>query len=126
MDCAGLLIVPAIELGILGPGDNVADYGRTPIDDTLTRLLHQHCTRLAHWKDSQPGDVLAIRYAEPQPHHLMVVTKGYNPEWGLHVIHSYGNTEAGGAVVEHRIDERWLKSVRGTIHAAYHIKGVEG
>lgn len=124
IDCAGLLVVPAITLGILKPEDDVSNYGRTPHDDTLTRLLHQHCQRLPHWREAQPGDILAIKYAGPQPHHLMVVTQAYNPAWGFYVIHAYGNTEAGGKVVEHRADERWLRSVRGSIHAAYHIKGV--
>lgn len=125
MDCAGLLIVPAIALGILQAEDDVSDYGRTPQDDTLTRLLHQHCTRLPHWNQALPGDVLAIKYANPLPHHLMVVTRAYNEAWGFYVIHAYGNTEAGGCVVEHRADKRWLASVRGSIHAAYHIKGIE-
>ena len=124
LDCAGLLIVPAITLGILQPEQNVADYGRTPHDDTLTRLLHQHCRRLGHWRDAQPGDILAIKYAAPHPHHLMVVTRSYNPSWGFYVIHAYGSTEAGGGVVEHRVDERWLRSVRGSVHAAYHINGI--
>lgn len=124
LDCAGLLIVPALNLGILQAEDNVADYGRAPHDDTLTRLLHQHCRRLRDWRDAGTGDVLAIKYAAPHPHHLMVVTQPYNPKWGLHVIHAYGSTEAGGGVVEHRVDGRWLKSVRASIHAAYHINGV--
>lgn len=124
IDCAGLLVAPALALGILSPDDDVTNYGRTPHNDQLDRLLHQHCRRLADWHEAQPADILSIKYAGPQPQHLMVVTKAYNPAWGFHVIHAYGNTEMGGSVVEHRLDEGWLKSVRGKIHAGFAIKGV--
>lgn len=124
IDCAGLLVVPALTLGILQPTDDVTNYGRTPHDETLTVLLHKHCCRLDDWHTAQPADILAIKYAGPQPQHLMVVTKSYDVRWGFHVIHAYGNSEMGGSVVEHRLDEGWLKSVRGKIHAAFHIDGI--
>ena len=83
IDCAGLLVVPALTLGILQPTDDVTNYGRTPHDDTLTVLLHKHCRRLDDWRMAQPADILAIKYAGPQPQHLMVVTKSYDVRWGF-------------------------------------------
>lgn len=123
IDCVGLLVAPAMTLGVLQPEDNVANYHRMPQDDTLDKLLHRHCRRLPKWKEAQPADILAVKY-DTQPQHVMIITKPWNPQWGFHVIHSFGNAELGGAVIEHRLDTAWLDSHRARIHAAFTIRGV--
>lgn len=123
VDCVGLLVVPATRLGILTPDETPANYHRTPQDGTLDRLLHQHCRRLPRWQDAKEADILAVKY-DTEPQHVMVVTRPFDPRWGFHVIHSMGNAELGGGVIEHRLDDAWLKSHRARIHAGFQIKGV--
>ncbi|MGH9769561.1 MAG: NlpC/P60 family protein [Blastocatellia bacterium] len=123
VDCVGLLVLPAIRLGILRPDQDVNNYQRAPHGDRLDCLLHQHCRRLGDWKEAKEADILAIKYFN-QPQHVMVVTGPYDPRWGWYVIHAFGNDAMPGKVIEHRLDGNWLKSHRARIHAAFHIKGV--
>ena len=123
VDCVGLLVVPAIKLGILTPDQDMADYQRAPHGDRLDCLLHQHCQRLPDWKEAREGDILAIKYFQ-QPQHVMVVTRPYDQRWGFHVIHAFGNEQMPGSVVEHRLDQNWLQSHRARVHAGFSIKGV--
>ncbi|MBL8186597.1 MAG: hypothetical protein JNK38_01245 [Acidobacteria bacterium] len=123
IDCVGLLIVPAIRLQILQPNQDVTNYPRQPDGEQLSALLHQHCRRLLDWKTAQIADILAIKFAD-QPQHVAIVTAPYHSQWGFHVIHAFGNSEMGGSVIEHRLDDVWLKSHRARIHAAFSIKGV--
>jgi hypothetical protein len=124
IDCVGLLVVPALELGVLRADQDVVDYQRAPHGDRLDVLLHKHCRRLASWQEAREADVLAIKFVD-QPQHVMIVSRAFDPRWGFHVIHAFGNSEAGGEVVEHRLDETWLRSHRAKIHAAFHIRGIE-
>lgn len=123
VDCVGLLVVPACRLGLLRPEDDVTSYSRQPDGEELSALLHRYCLRLPKWQSARMGDVLAIKYAD-QPQHVAIVTRDYDPRWGVHIIHAFGNAEMGGKVIEHRIDRRWLDSNRARIHAAFSIKGV--
>jgi hypothetical protein len=123
VDCVGLLVLPAIDLGLVAQADDVTNYERGPKGGRLDALLHAHCTRLRKWRDACVGDILAIKYHD-QPQHVMVVTRCWHAEWGFDVIHSFGSTEAGGGVIEHRLDHLWLRSHRATIHAAFHLRGL--
>lgn len=123
IDCVGLLVLPAIKLGIMAPDEDVADYERAPHGDRLDCLLHQHCRRLGDWQEAQMADILAVKYFD-QPQHVLVVTRPYHPEWGFDVIHAFGNDEMPGEVVEHRLDDSWLQSHRARIHAGFQIKGI--
>lgn len=123
IDCVGLLVVPAFRLQILQTDQDVTNYPRQPDGEQLSALLHQHCRRLLNWKDAQPADILAIKFAD-QPQHVAIVTTPYDERWGFHVIHAFGNSEMGGSVVEHRLDTNWLKSHRARIHAAFSIQGL--
>jgi len=123
IDCVGLLVVPACRLGLLRPEDDVTNYPRQPDGEELSALLHRYCVRLARWQDAQPGDVLAIKYAD-QPQHVAIVTRAYDSRWGAYIIHAFGNTETGGKVVEHRVDNRWLHSHMARIHAAFAVRGL--
>jgi hypothetical protein len=123
IDCVGALVLPAIKLGILTPDQDVSNYQRGPKGDALDVMLHKHCRRLANWKEAKEADILAIKY-EDQPQHVMVVTRPWNPAWGFHVIHAFGNAEMPGSVIEHRLDSLWLNSHRARIHAGFKIKGI--
>lgn len=123
VDCVGLLVVPACRLGLLRPEDDVTNYPRQPDGEELSALLHRYCVRLPKWQDARMGDVLAIKYAD-QPQHVAIATRDYDERWGIHIIHAFGNSEAGGKVIEHRIDRSWLDTHRAKIHAGFAVKGV--
>lgn len=123
VDCVGLLVVPAIRLGVLTPGQDVTDYSRQQDGSQLAALLHRHCRRLPHWREASPGDILALRYAD-QPQHVAIVTRAWDARWGFKVLHAYGNDAIGGQVIEHRLDADWLRSHRAEIHAAFAIRGL--
>lgn len=123
VDCVGLLVVPAIRVGLMREDVVTPDYQRGPKGDRLDALLHEHGRRLADWHAALPGDVLAIKY-QTAPQHVCVVTRPWHPEWGFHIIHAYGSTEFGGSVVEHRLDRSWLDSHRARIHAAFSFRGI--
>lgn len=124
IDCVGLLVVPAIRLGVLQPGDDITDYPRQQDGSQLSALLHRHCARLPRWQDGHLGDILAIKFTD-QPQHVAIITRSYDPRWGCFVIHAFGNSEIGGQVIEHRLDQIWLQSHRARIHAAFSIQGLE-
>lgn len=123
VDCVGLLVVPALRLGLIASSDDVANYEHAPQDGRLDCLLHKHARRLGDWRDVKEADILAVKYYD-QPQHVMIVTRAWNYEWGCYVIHAYGNDDMPGTVIEHRLDDSWLDSHRARIHAAFSIKGV--
>src|SRR5262249_38970425 len=82
VDCVGLLVVPALRLGLLKPEDDITNYDHAPHGDRLDVLLHQHCRRLADVRDAREADILAVKYYD-QPQHVMVVTRAWHPEWGF-------------------------------------------
>lgn len=124
IDCVGLLVVPAIRLGVLRPCDDITDYQRQQDGSQLSALLHQHCSRVPKWQEAQAGDILAIKFTD-QPQHVAIITRAYDLRWGCAVIHAFGNSEIGGQVIEHRLDQSWLQSHRARIHAAFSIRGLE-
>lgn len=124
VDCVGLIVLPAIQVGLITADVATPDYQRGPKGDRLDQLLHEYGRRLPDWHEARPGDVLAVKYYD-QPQHVMVITREWRQNWGFHVIHSFGSTEGGGGVIEHRLDSTWLKSHRAKIHAAFQFRGIE-
>jgi cell wall-associated NlpC family hydrolase len=106
IDCAGLLVCVARDVGISTEGDQ-GGYSRTPDGASLKQALD---TFGAPVDGFQPGDFLLMRF-DAQPQHIAIVTdKG--------IIHSYLSARR---VVEHRLSEDW----RARIVQAYAFPGVE-
>jgi len=111
VDCAGLIICVARELGLLGDYVDAANYSRYA-DGTLKPL----CDRYMHsvpFNEARPGDVLLIAF-EAEPHHLGFMA--YLASQAT-VIHSYAEARC---VVENAIEPVWRRLIRG----AYSIPGV--
>jgi cell wall-associated NlpC family hydrolase len=111
VDCAGLVICVAHELGYTGP-DLMAytEYSQAPDGHTLRRLLREALRPKSLTKPLLPGDVLLMRFAR-EPQHVALVTD-------LGIVHAYTGV---GRVVEHRLDEVWQRR----IVAAFAFKGIE-
>jgi cell wall-associated NlpC family hydrolase len=107
VDCIGLAIVVARELGLIDETVDEPGYGRVPRGGLLGRALGQHCEPIAA---PTPGGLVLMRWRR-EPMHVAIVGDGT-------LLHSY---EAVGRVVEHGFDAQW----RGRVVQAFWIPGVE-
>jgi cell wall-associated NlpC family hydrolase len=106
IDCAGLLVCVARDVGISTESDQMG-YSRTPDGMSLKRALDDFGVRVDTF---QPGDFLLMRF-DAQPQHIAIVTD-------VGIIHSYLSARR---VVEHRLSDDW----RARIVQAYAFPGVE-
>lgn len=119
LDCAGLVICVARELGLVTPDFDVPAYTPSP-DGSLLAWCDRYMVRLED-HSGQPGDVLAVA-VDSDPQHLCVL--GDYRLGGLSIIHALsrrGHRDAVGRVVETRLMySRTLRHV-----ATYALPGVE-
>jgi cell wall-associated NlpC family hydrolase len=106
IDCAGLLVCVARDVGISTEDDQMG-YSRTPDGRSLKQALDAFGAPVDAF---QPGDFLLMRF-DAQPQHIAIVTD-------VGIIHSYLSARR---VVEHRLSEDW----RARIVQAYAFPGVE-
>jgi len=106
IDCAGLLVCVARDVGISTEGDQ-GGYSRTPDGRSLKQALDAFGTPVDAF---QPGDFLLMRF-DAQPQHIAIVTD-------VGIIHSYLSARR---VVEHGLSDDW----RARIVQAYAFPGVE-
>lgn len=105
IDCAGLVIVVAHELGLTE--FDTTDYARQATDETMLAICREHMAPVAR-DDLQPGDVLVLGF-ENQRHMAIVGDYPYPGE--LSIIHAYAL--APHRVVETRLDSVWMKRMIG-------------
>lgn len=98
VDCAGLVIGVARNLGLVAPDFDVTGYSRQP-DGTLIERCGE-LMRAIVADQIAPGDVLATKF-DQDPCHLAIV--GDHPH-GLSIIHALCRSNGRGMVVEHRLD----------------------
>jgi NlpC/P60 family putative phage cell wall peptidase len=87
VDCAGLVIGVARELGVVAPDFDVPPYPRAA--DGLTLLAHcrTYMSRVPK-VEMAPGHVLVIEWGDGVPHHMGIV--GDYRHGGLSFIHAEG------------------------------------
>lgn len=115
VDCAGLIICVAYELGIL-PDLNTPGYVNYPRRPEGNRLLLavEGATKRVHIDKMQPGDIVLFRISD-DPQHLGFVGDKGSP---LSLIHAY--IRGPRRVVEHVFDEDWKTLIMGV----YQFSGV--
>lgn len=99
LDCVGLLIVVARELGILPPHFDYTRYGRRP-NGQLDAALDQHLVPLA---TPEPGCIVAIAWHR-RLHHVGIVGRTEQYDTLIHSLDPHG-------VIEHRLDEKYQRRV---------------
>lgn len=92
VDCAGVVIEVAKQLGFANGYDDKTDYSRIP-DEKMQLLLAKHMKRVT-WNERQQGDVVHIAWRK-LPQHLGILTSKDT------IIHAYETagvveTEIGG------------------------------
>lgn len=95
VDCAGLIICVARDLGLLPADFDINGYSRMP-DGTLLAVCDQHMDRIDR-SAMQPGDVLVVAI-ESDPQHMGIV--GDYRHGGLSLIHAASKV---GKVIETRL-----------------------
>lgn len=97
LDCAGVIVHTAAQFGLQSV--EPTGYGRSPCDGMLEAAadLQLYLQRVI---DMQAADVLMMRFTG-EPQHVGIYT-------GDTIIHAY---ESAGKVVEHRMDDKWLRRV---------------
>lgn len=114
VDCAGLVIAVANELGldvIAGYVDR-ADYPRDPSNDNMMRLLRKHLS-IVRSGEPQAGDVLHFSF-RILPQHVAIYTGGDN-----RMVHSFNSGKH--QVIENGFVGPWPRRLR----TIYRFKGVE-
>ncbi len=111
LDCAGLIIHAAADIGV--DFQDIKHYGREPFNDGLVDAASKNLGRpLATGPLPAnlliPGDILLVRF-DTQPHHIALVAD--HPLGGLSMIHASADVSQQGKVVEHRLDEMWIRRI---------------
>lgn len=97
VDCVGLVIGVARELGLIAPDFDVTAYPRMPDGSSLMHLVNMHMRPLPEDEDMQPGDVVVVRF-DRDPQHLGIL--GDYRHGGLSIIHAAAEP---GRVIETRL-----------------------
>jgi cell wall-associated NlpC family hydrolase len=118
VDCAGLVIGIARELGLVAPDFDVTAYPRQPDGKSLLAFCDAHMQRIER-AALRPGDVLVVSF-DADPQHVGVLGDYWHGNGVLSIIHSASNVSRGGRVVEQRL--MFSNSMRFV--AAYALPGV--
>ena len=113
IDCAGLIICVARDLGFLSSDFDLNGYSRMP-DGTLLAVCDEHMNRIDK-VSMQPGDVLVVA-TEHDPQHMGIL--GNYRHGGLSLIHAASKV---GKVIETRLMFARNLKFRG----AYALRGVD-
>jgi cell wall-associated NlpC family hydrolase len=116
VDCAGLVIGVAREVGAVPPDFDITGYSRQPDGVSLMQHCERHMRRI-ELGDMQPGDVIVTRF-DLLPCHFAIL--GDHLHGGLSMIHALCTRTGRGKVIEHRLDP----TNRARIIAAYGLPGV--
>jgi cell wall-associated NlpC family hydrolase len=102
LDCVGLAVVVARELGIATP--DATGYGRHPDGVTLLATL-----RATGWAEVPPrAGCVALMSFRRGPQHVGLLVPYLHG--GLGLLHALSTR---GQVVEHRLDDRWRSHIVG-------------
>lgn len=115
VDCAGLIIGVARELGIVTADFDVQGYARQPDGSSLLQWCEQSMFRIER-PAMQPGDVVVVAF-DAAPGHMGIV--GDYLHGGLSIIHALGIT------AKRVIETRLMISPAMRFVRAYRMPGVE-
>jgi cell wall-associated NlpC family hydrolase len=112
VDCVGLLVCAARELGLAAGAVDVQDYARQPHGGRLREMAEQHLVPSGY--PLQPGHVVLMRFDGEEQHIGLI---GDYPA-GLSLIHAHSRL---GSVVEHRLADVWAQRIM----SIYRVPGLE-
>ena len=107
IDCAGLVLCIARDLGLADWLEAYSTYSRQPVGDEVLRACRE---RLQEKQRIEPGDVIVFRNPRSACHAAIASDKG--------IIHAHAGI---GRVVETALDAKWRKRIAGI----FSLPGVE-
>lgn len=108
LDCLGLLLFAAADVGVMRADAGRTNYGRAPLDELLEKIP-AYCDRLDR---AEMGCVIVVKWpGDKRPGHVAICT-------GENMIHSYSQA---GKVVEHGYRGCWLRWT----NSLWWIRGLE-
>lgn len=116
VDCAGLVIGVARNLGLVAPDFDVNGYARQPDGHSLMAHCRQWMTEIPI-ADMQAGDIV-VQWFQVDPCHFGFLVPYRHG--GLAMIHALQRNDGRGRVVEHRLDPTNMRRVV----AAFQLPGV--
>jgi hypothetical protein len=115
VDCAGLVIMVAHELGL--SEFDTRDYARQASDESMLEACREHLIVVPR-SQAQPGDVPVMRFANNR--HIGIF--GDYVHGGLSLIHAF--SQAPRRVVEHRFTDDWLRAYSASLLAVFRFPEV--
>lgn len=106
MDCAGLVIKVATEMGFIDW--DVTDYERQATDERMLKLCREHLIEIKR-SELLPGDLVVLAYG--QNRHIGIT--GDYPHGGVSLIHAQAMFPR--IVGENRLCDEWLQIVGARI-----------
>jgi cell wall-associated NlpC family hydrolase len=116
LDCAGLLVCVARELGLVASDWDVPDYDQAPDGRTLLEWCARYMTPISR-SLMQPGDAIAL-VTDQHPQHLAILGGGVYG--GLSIIHACNRSRPPRVIETRLMFARDLKFV-----AAFSLPGVD-
>lgn len=110
MDCVGLVIKVAHELGYIDW--DIKDYDRTAAPGAMLAVLQRHLIQVSREK-LRPGDLIALRY--PTTNHIGIAADYVHG--GISIIHAQATRPQ--RVVENRLCDDWLRLVKASIAGCF-------
>lgn len=129
-DCLGVVLVAGWRAGVVPESYDFTEYTTNVADYELEQHLNAcpHVTRLDHWSDAQPADILLQRFHNSLPaSHLILITKRQGfPAAGLAKNGDGGRLHLWGVHASLRLGQ---VTEQGIVHlernlAAYRLIGV--
>lgn len=102
-DCVGYVRGVGEDIGDLPAGFEIT-YKQSPDNGRMQRECRKYL-RPVPVAQMQPGDVVLIKQAGNEPHHMGILVDYRD---GLGIVHAL---KARGKVVEHRLDSKWRSSI---------------
>ncbi len=112
LDCAGLVIRVAHDLGLTG--FDTCDYARIPSGGQMRATMQAQCIELPPETEPRAGLVALMRFAR-EPQHVAIIAT--HPQGGLSLLHALTFERR---VCEHRLDRAW----QNRFVALYALPGV--
>lgn len=110
LDCAGLIICVARELGHVPPDYDVRNYAQQPDKTSVVDACDEHLIRVPK-QDAQPGDVIVIAW-DQWPQHLGIMGVYAPAKSHRTIIHAFMKQgEKKPVVTEHRLAPHLMQRI---------------
>lgn len=110
LDCAGLIIAVARELGLVAPTFDVSNYAQQPDQRSIVEACDSHLVKV-NKREARPSDVIVIAW-DRWPQHLGIMGTYRLAPAHRTLIHAFMRQgEKDARVVEHRLTPDLMRKI---------------